>query len=912
MGIERVSNLLARIGLAKKRPHANPAKLATNIHGLYFANPQPFLAALVRNGIILTGSKNSVNSLTDIRPDIISGAIDQARIDSLYPELVSNYSGSQTNSALTHMSLGVYDFEFFSLPVYAKGAAKLAFILGSTAAAVTFPALLAISFGAAALYGTVSHLAHRRMGVVTKDEISQNILPYIWDILVKVGTIDQHGNISHDFRGTEEALIKHLSENLIKKQIFDDLQKVQDASRAATLADFKETAKALWETLINSHQIKKNDDKKDFKGRLLPGLFPETLDSFVIGTMLPNEARVHLFNILQQARVRNHPYLKLAFDLGAKALPFTLLPAVVSIGLTTYSAVRDYFYPSFSPDNLAVVSCLDDHIMVAVDGRETDLISLTGEDATAHCEEGAQNLNDAIANGNLYRGDLEIDGPLIRLDHSWLPFSGITLLDLSREPLSAPERADAIAMYFRNLHASGIMPTGDELARVRITALERQLPVRLFRDPRLQGKLELASLYQAVERYTEAETTAREIVNFDLSVYPARPMFSDEAIFSLVDFMRSRTMRTWNPEYLTEAMRLLIAERDRLHSLEDGYLARYNSELLKTCALAGQSFPLLSWAYAQACTPGDIATYLQNATFTYNRTTPAFSDNFIAVRAMIETAKYHITQNNLTEARRQYRTTLAFLDLIDSCSVVTQGDVEQNWQIYSPYMADVDLAIGNSLDHTAGLQSFARRCEVSRALRGEHPPFSSNQFDSDAFLMFRAQVNQGLATIEQELADSLRGEQREGGLLGARNHIELAYNSVLRLQSVDVARFYAAMFEERQVYYEVLMDYANILFDLYCLGQERYQGSLGQIEQLATEVYELRAEEPLDISYLRALFLLAEIDLANNRNGAAADKLDTIISNINAQADGLTAGQTLPPHYEHLLADSLIRRSVIR
>ena len=108
------------------------------------------------------------------------------------------------------------------------------------------------------------------------------------------------------------------------------------------------------------------------------------------------------------------------------------------------------------------------------------------------------------------------------------------------------------------------------------------------------------------------------------------------------------------------------------------------------------------------------------------------------------------------------------------------------------------------------------------------------------------------------------------------------------------------------------MDYANILFDLYCLGQERYQGSLGQIEQLATEVYELRAEEPLDISYLRALFLLAEIDLANNRNGAAADKLDTIISNINAQADGLTAGQTLPPHYEHLLADSLIRRSVIR
>src|SRR3989338_3043627 len=133
MGIERVSNLLARIGLAKKRPHANPAKLATNIHGLYFANPQPFLAALVRNGIILTGSKNSVNSLTDIRPDIISGAIDQARIDSLYPELVSNYSGSQTNSALTHMSLGVYDFEFFSLPVYAKGAAKLAFILGSTA-----------------------------------------------------------------------------------------------------------------------------------------------------------------------------------------------------------------------------------------------------------------------------------------------------------------------------------------------------------------------------------------------------------------------------------------------------------------------------------------------------------------------------------------------------------------------------------------------------------------------------------------------------------------------------------------------------------------------------------------------------------------------------------------------------------
>ena len=39
MGIERVSNLLARIGLAKKRPHANPAKLATNIPGLYFANP---------------------------------------------------------------------------------------------------------------------------------------------------------------------------------------------------------------------------------------------------------------------------------------------------------------------------------------------------------------------------------------------------------------------------------------------------------------------------------------------------------------------------------------------------------------------------------------------------------------------------------------------------------------------------------------------------------------------------------------------------------------------------------------------------------------------------------------------------------------------------------------------------------
>jgi len=594
--------------------------------------------------------------------------------------------------------------------------------------------------------------------------------------------------------------------------------------------------------------------------------------------------------------------------------------------LAAYDYVSTKFYPQYENDRQITITSDNGRVMAEVCNAAgqacltSELFAFEGSNAARQSRQSAQAIQEAVNNQDLFLGGLSTVGHEIRVGDawrpgwlpSWLPLGSSTLIDASSENLTNNQRAARFSIFFGNLRSSGILPTADRLAQADIQRLEAQLPYNIFRDPSLSHRLNLATRYLQLDNYARAEALAQEIMNYNLTVTASRDMFTDEAVFLLADSNRMQAMRFFDPAGINESMSLLREHVANLQSLEHGYRARYNFEMLKTCTLAEQFFPsvdtTVSWELEGLCTPTHAATYRNNATFVNNQLSPTFTDNFLAVRTFLLSGKYNLTVarsgTDIERAREEYHNALALIELIDNCSAPTSGNISHNWTRYSPYMRPFDRTLGDTLGYEAGLASFAARCEAGRTLRGDlrsDLPLigRSEQFNPILFRVFRAQAHQGLAETEMRLADR-NSQHREEHWLAAKDHLTTAYTSVLLIRNVDIAKFYSKMYEERETYYSVLIDYSAVLLRLYVHNPQKYSGNLELAQQLASEAVSQRGEEELDILYLRGLMTLADIDMIRNDRSSAATRIQTILDRISQAEALLPEGRVLSPHYQFL------------
>jgi hypothetical protein len=609
------------------------------------------------------------------------------------------------------------------------------------------------------------------------------------------------------------------------------------------------------------------------------------------------------------------------FKPGRRLFPLAVAGSVLATGLAIYlyASKRLYFRYTNTTKDITTFS-LDKRVYAKVCPKnrkdsciETKLIELKGRAARRRARESAHNLRGVTDNNNIYNVPLVIDGCELKVPHrwfpAWVPYTTTTILDLCPEGLSKAELQDRFVYFFNRLWSSGIMPSGEELAGMRLDTLEAELPYRLFRDVKLKAWLDVASLYSQLGDYKKARKYVSKIINFNLTATAPRPMFYDEAIFLLTDILRAQALKYGNIRYLNKIIPLLLRNQKKLKSLERGYRVRYNYELLKTCAIAEQVFSETEWENYSACSQDKVGQYRESATFRYNLYTPTFKDNFLGVRTFIEYAKYLTALDKLEEAREELQNALALIDLIDDCYTASLGNPTRNWELYEPYMRDQDRWIGKG-SKKAGLWSYALRCQITRNLRrGLKFWKPAKQFDPKLFRVFRAQAYLVMAEIEVRLA---KKGQRTDHLLQAKRHLKHAFSIVRKIQSYDVFKFYTAMFEEQQAYYDVLISYAEVLYDFYSTGGKKYRKYLKRAERLAREVQRQKAGKSLDITYLRALLLLGSIEERNQRNKEAAEIYNTIIRNIKRAEKRLPKDQVLAPVYQILKTQALIRSSILR
>jgi len=103
------------------------------------------------------------------------------------------------------------------------------------------------------------------------------------------------------------------------------------------------------------------------------------------------------------------------------------------------------------------------------------------------------------------------------------------------------------------------------------------------------------------------------------------------------------------------------------------------------------------------------------------------------------------------------------------------------------------------------------------------------------------------------------------------------------------------MYEERETYYEVLVTYAEILWYLYESNPQVV--NLEDIEKYVREVEKARKAKPLDIIYLKSLFILGNLEQAKTnyqKAGEIYNKALLIISQAKTET------RELPPHFKML------------
>jgi tetratricopeptide (TPR) repeat protein len=577
----------------------------------------------------------------------------------------------------------------------------------------------------------------------------------------------------------------------------------------------------------------------------------------------------------------------------------------IALVVMTFQFIQERSQTRYENKKDISVTCKDTRVEATVcdkgECRTTDLITYRGENAHDRCVDSAENLRGTTKNQHLYQLPLEFTGNRINVRHryaptwvpDWAPYAVTDIVNLTGEGLSGIDRQARFIKYINNLWASGIMPSAREIAQSQLSELENTVIWLQFKDGKLKSYLRLASLHAQLENYNRAIQNADRVINFDLSVASGRPMFFDEAVFLKASVYRSQAMKHWNIRLMDNAMDLLISNEGRLRNEEDGYRVRYNFLMLQTCVLTEQLFPNAKWEHASSCTPNQIDGYLKNATFHYNLYTPMHKDNFMAVRSIIEYAKYMQAVKNPQAASKAYYRVLNLIDLI--------GGERPG---YGPYLHTNDRWIGNIFGQSAGQHSYALRSGISKIFRGHLPPFSTNdQFDLKLFQVFRAQSYQGLAENDIRLARRDRENSRDH-LLNAKYLLERAFHIMRGIQQHDVFKFFTGMFEEQQTYYSVLINYAEVL---YQLGGTQNRT---KAKRMAEEVRRQNSHSPNNITYLRSLQLTAQLELNLNNHRTALKLYRRILKGINQVR--LPLEVDLPPHYLRLKTEAQSRISILQ
>jgi hypothetical protein len=554
--------------------------------------------------------------------------------------------------------------------------------------------------------------------------------------------------------------------------------------------------------------------------------------------------------------------------------------------------------------------------------KETTLLKYRGAEKDKLARESAAKLHAVISSRDLFEGALELnnDKDKIIIDNSWIPFNTTTLVDMSSENLSQAERQLKIVFFINKLWSSGIMPAQTEKAKQQMEKLRDEIGWR-FRDPMLQGLHALAGNYFQLRNYQKAEETVRQIIDFKYTVTSARPVFYDEAVFLLADIKRLQAMRFWSKDQLKQTATILVESQDKLKSLEYGYKTRYNYELLKTCQIYEEQFRKISIdpTLNALCKPESVASYLKNATFVYNRYSPAFSDNFLAIKSFLAFANYNLVSNNpedLKKAAAGYHKVLKFVRFLDNPSSVLEGNIDENWNLFYNLMHKNDRFIGKWFGKKNGLRSYAWRSKIAKTFR----KVGSSQFDRKLFYLFETQAYRGLGQIERKLAKSSKDP---AGLQKAIKYFEKAYQIATYIKWGRIIEFYTSkLFEERYTYNETAIDYAETLLNIYYQikksSPQQAQAYLTRAKSLVEDAYHHKADDPIDSTYLKALLLLGNIyeqyaySLAGtNMFKKAYKRYRTIIRNIKKEENKLSEDKNLAPYYRYLKGMALIRNAKV-
>jgi len=509
------------------------------------------------------------------------------------------------------------------------------------------------------------------------------------------------------------------------------------------------------------------------------------------------------------------------------------------------------------------------------------LTNFPGEQATAQTI--AEVFNTCLADQDFYRANFVVkDKEQILADGCSDP-----LLDLSGYSMTRAAKRETIASFFYNVWSAGIFQPEKEQATEQVRILEQQMTFRQVRDVRLQSKLTLASLYLVTAQYDKAVAMAEEIINFPLSVTSRRPLYADEAVFLAGDVKKIQAMQSGDIEPMQRAMDFLAENYKRLGSGEVGYLRRYSYEMFKTCVDGEEQFGVR----LDGCSEEEMARYELDATITYNAYAPFFADNFIAIKTLLQSAKHKAINGDLDAARQGYQDTL---DLING--------IENPDYIYE-YHPDLAARFGQADSGTTS--------SLANLLR------SDEQCDPKHFRIYQAKAYEGLANITLTEAGEAPDKTKAKNLKIADFLMGKALQLMESIKETGNYDFYkGAMFEERQTYYAVLADRADIKLNICylkhdeaaCQAAEQYALEVANYYQ-TRQVVEKDPEAAFDISYLKALLVLGETSALNNQHQTAIATFQKVQSGIAIRQQ--LQGEELPPFYSYLLGKSLIKEAAL-
>lgn len=511
------------------------------------------------------------------------------------------------------------------------------------------------------------------------------------------------------------------------------------------------------------------------------------------------------------------------------------------------------------------------------------LIEFFGQDRDQLAGQTVLELTAAINNGQLYENNVLMtsrQANALGLRPTWLPgwtpsrlvFQSATLVDFSTQGLTEAERKTKISLLTDQLWASGLMPQEKSRVNLLIQTEESRPTWLMFRDPKMKHYKDLASLYQQRGEYEKAEQVSLNILKSDHTVTAARPNSYDESVFLVADSRRIRGLQQHDPNLMAASLRILIENNAKLKSLEHGYLARYNHEILNTCRLYLENVAEGNNQLPE-CEPAKIEEYATNATTRYNSYAPAYSDYFIAVSTMLENARAR-----LATAKTPDEINAAVKRCDEALGTIDRNQNPTFW------------------DHLS---------------RGVRIAATSKQFDGRSFNLYIARANEIKAMASNKLA-AVDPARKEEHLTNALQVLTNAVEFARIIKQENILEFHTAnKFKERQTYHDIIASYSETLLELYYEKEKKAPGSGKELLlNNNVEAMAIAGDNPLETSYLRAALNLGNLNSqfayitgSAERFALAAD-FYSVLSNSQQTA---TEPKQLTDYHRYLFAIAAIR-----